>query len=112
MTSRSNRRGHRAAARGFMDRAGEKLGDAAVAPVVHVQLVRRQERAERNVFGQPPVTHHGEPLEQVDVGFLGGEVDQIDHAVDVVLGDHLGRILRIDQHHVHAGLAQPLEAVA
>ena len=98
--------------RGLMDRPGQEPGDAAIAPVVHVQLVRRDERAERKVFGQPPIAHHGEPLEQIDVGFFGREVDQIDHAIGVVLGDHFGCVLRIDQHNIQARLAQTLETVA
>ena len=94
-----------------MDRVGEEPGNTAIAPVVHVQFVRRGENAERKPFGEIPVAHHREALEQIDVGFLGGQMNEVDHAVDVMLGDDLRRILRVDQHHVGAGLAQLHEAV-
>ena len=80
-----------------MDRHGEELGGAAVAPVVHVQLVRRHERAERNFLCQPPVAHHSEALEEVDVGlglgsrrfgafqFYGGGVY---HNADITIKDN------------------------
>ena len=48
----------------------------------------------------------------IDVGLLGRKVDQIDHSIDVVLGDDLGCVLRIDQHNVRARFAQTLEALA
>jgi hypothetical protein len=39
--------------------AGEDLGDAAVTPVVHMEVVRRDEGLEGNAGGLPPVLHHG-----------------------------------------------------
>ena len=66
--------------RGFGDGVGEKLGDAAIAPVVHVQPVGRDERFERNVLNFVPIAHDREAVEQVDVFLLGGHGDLIFHA--------------------------------
>ena len=52
-----------------------------------------------------PALHHVEAGEQIDVLLLRGRRDQFDHALGFRLGDHLGRKLRIDQHHVGAGRA-------
>ena len=48
---------YRHACRGFRNRARQKLGDATIAPVVHMEFVRRQESAEREVFRQAPIAH-------------------------------------------------------
>ena len=48
---------YRHARRGFRNRAGQKLGDATIAPVVHVEFVLRQESAEREAFRQAPIAH-------------------------------------------------------
>ena len=41
---------YRHARRRFRNRAAQKLGDATIAPVVHVKFVLRQESAEREAF--------------------------------------------------------------
>jgi hypothetical protein len=49
------------------DGGGEQLGDAGVAPVVHVQAVLDDEVVERDVFDRPPVAHDGVAAEHRDV---------------------------------------------
>ena len=101
--------GRRAASR---DREPEALGQARVAPVVHVQAVGRHEGLELYVIGVAPAPHHVEAREQIDVFLLGGDGDQLDHVRGFRLDDHLGRELRIDQHDVGAGRADFFDAGA
>src|SRR5262245_3438670 len=54
--------GHVAAA-GIDDGVGEQLGDAVVAPVVHVQPVARGELLERDAACDAPVAHDGVAVE-------------------------------------------------
>ena len=62
------------------DRAREQLRHAAIAPVVHVQRVRRDESLERNMLDFVPVAHQREPIEQIDALLLGGKRNLIFHA--------------------------------
>ncbi len=89
----------------FGDRGGEQLRHAGIAPVVHVQFVRRDEGVERHVLNVVPVAHHREAVEQIDILFLGGDCNLIFHAGRLGLGQHPRRKLHVDQHHIGAGLA-------
>ena len=90
----------------------ETLGQAGIAPVIHVQPVGRHERLERHVVVVAPAPHHLEAAEQVDVLLLRGGGDQLDHVLGFRLRDHFRRELRIDQHDIGAGGADFVEAIA
>src|SRR6185436_6079525 len=54
----------------FGNRARKELGNAAVATVVHMQLVGRKEFVVGDFRHLPPIAHHGEALEQGHIFFL------------------------------------------
>ena len=103
----------RQAGRRVRDRGAHGARDAGVAPVVHVEFVLRQEFIEGQLLLLAPVPHQLEAAEQIDVGALGGLRDQIDNELRPLMAaaQHLGRVLRIDQHDVGTGRpAQMLDA--
>ena len=51
----------------------EELGDAGIAPVVHVQFVRRDEGLERHMPNLVPIAHDREAAKQIDILLLGGD---------------------------------------
>src|SRR5471030_3242730 len=74
----------------------QNLGDAAVAPIIHVQIIRRDESSEWNPGYFAPVLHYGEAAEQIHTVLLGEASDEVDHAFRLSLRNSLGRKLRID----------------
>ena len=80
----------------------ETLGQAGIAPVVHVQPVGRHERR-RTPCGRRRASAASRRSGGTDRRSpLRGGGDQLDHARGFRLGDHLRRELRIDQHDVGA----------
>ena len=59
------------------DRPRQKLCHAGVAPVVHMQLIGRDERLERHMLHIVPVAHDRETVEQIDAVRLRGAADRI-----------------------------------
>jgi hypothetical protein len=98
--------------RGFGDGRAEKLGDASVAPVVHVEAVGRHESVERQMLHVVPIAHHGEAPEEIDIFLLRGERNLLDHAGRFRFGEHRRRELWIDQDHVGPGILEFLDALA
>ena len=80
----------------------ERFGEAGVAPVVHVQPIRRHKRFERQMFSLVPMPHQVEAAKMTNTRRLRGGGNQRHHIVCVSLGDDLGRVLRINQHDVGA----------
>ena len=52
-----------------------------------------------------PVAHHFETAEQIDIFPLGRRGDERNHGLGVGFGDHLRRILWIDEHDIGADRA-------
>src|SRR5262245_18938782 len=61
------------------DGVGQRFGETAVAPIVHVKPVRRKECLERESLMLVPIAHEGEAMKHVDFFLRGGARDQIDH---------------------------------
>ena len=80
------------------DGVGERFGETAVTPVVHVQPVRRKECLERESLVLVPIAHEAEAMKYVDPLLRGGVRDQIDHVAGLGPSNDLRRVLRIDQH--------------
>src|SRR5215467_6866952 len=64
----------------FRDGSAKQLGEAGIAPVIHVQAILRHEHIKRKMLGVMPVAHHGEALEQIDILFFRGDRNLLDHA--------------------------------
>src|SRR5207245_10233672 len=73
-------RGRGGPARGLGDRHSERVGEAGVTPIVHVQPVRRDEGVEWQVLGLVPVPHQIEAMKKTDMLPLRGRGDERDHA--------------------------------
>ena len=86
------------------------LGQAGIAPVVHVEPVSRHERFEGQFLGIVPPAHHGEAVEQADLFLLGDFRQQRHHVIGGRLRDHPRRELRIDENDVGADRLQPRNA--
>src|SRR5215813_13556593 len=84
------------------DRIRQRFGETAVAPVVHMQAIRRERYLERDAVDVVPVPHEGEAVKHVDVLLLGRARNELDHVRNFRLCDHLRRELRIDQNHIGA----------
>src|SRR5262249_32333557 len=82
------------------DRARQRIGEAAIAPVIHMQAVRREECFEGHAGDVVPVPHQGEAVKQADVLLLGGGRDPIDHVFYIGLDNDPRRELRVDQHDI------------
>src|SRR5262245_29467115 len=82
---------------------GERFGETAVPPVVHVKPIRRKECLERESLVLVPIAHEGEAMKYVDLLLRSDARDQIDHVADLGSSNDLRRVLRIDQHGVSAG---------
>jgi hypothetical protein len=106
-----NRRGSNWSRGGLRDSSAEQLSQASIAPVIHVQAVRRYKNIEGKMLHVMPIAHHRETLEQVDIFLLRGERNLLDHAFGFRLGNHGRRKLRIDQDYVAAGSFELLDAV-
>ena len=89
----------------------ERLGEAAIAPVVHVQPVGDTNVSNGRCSTSMPMPHQLEAVKHADMLGLGGRGDQRHHAVAIGFGDDPRRILRIDQHDVGAACLQPQQAL-
>src|SRR5439155_25482468 len=73
------------------DGVGERFGETAVAPSVHVKSVRREECFERNSLVLVPMAHEGEAMKYVDLLLRGGARGQLDHMLDLALSNDFRR---------------------
>src|SRR6516162_7964314 len=71
------------------DRIRQRFGETAVAPVVHMQAIRREKYLERDAVDVVPVPHEGEAAKHVDVPLLGRARNELDHVCNFRLCDHL-----------------------
>src|SRR6476646_9078266 len=98
---RSNRSGG-GPLRSLGDRETEPFGETGVAPVIHVQPIRRYERFERQMFSLVPMPHQIEAAKMINALLPCGGGNQRHHLVCVSLGNDPGHVLRINQHDVGA----------
>src|SRR5262245_2448075 len=84
------------------DRIHQRFGETVVAPVVHMQQIRRQEYLERDAVNVVPVPHEREAVKHVDVLLLGRTRNELDHVCTFRPREHLRRELRIDQNDIGA----------
>src|SRR5262245_60137159 len=73
--------------RSLGNRQTEPFGEAGVAPVIHVQPVRRYEPFERQMFSLVPMPHQIEAAKMIDALLLCDGGNQRHHLVCVSLGD-------------------------
>jgi lysophospholipase L1-like esterase len=85
------------------DVVAEQLGEAGIAPIVHVQAVGDDKAVDRQRLLLVPVAHHLKAREHADMAEMSDPAKQSDDPARAlrVLG-HARRILRIDQHHIAA----------
>src|SRR5215510_9004618 len=80
-----------------------------MAPVVHMQSVRGEERLERDSLPLVPMAHERKAMKHVDLLLRRGARDQIDHVFDLGLRNDLRRELRGDHNNVHAACRSELK---
>ena len=98
--------------RSLGDRETEPFGETGVAPVIHVQPIRRYERFERQMFSLVPMPHQIEATKMINALFLCGGGNQRHHVVCVSLGDDPGHVLRINQDDIGASRLKTRQSLA
>src|SRR3954466_253126 len=78
--------------RSLGNRETEPFGEAGVAPVIHVQPIRRYEPFERQMFILVPMPHQIEAAKMTNALVLCGGGNQRHHVVCVSLGDDPGHV--------------------
>ena len=76
--------------RSLGDRETEPFGETGVAPVIHVQPIRRYERFERQMFSLVPMPHQIEATKMINALLLRGGGNQRHHVVYMSLAMTLG----------------------
>src|SRR6476620_9191243 len=98
--------------RSLGNRETEPFGEAGVAPVIHVQPIRRYEPFERQMFILVPMPHQIEAAKMINALLLRGGGSQRHNVVYMSLGDDPGNILRINQHDVGASRLKTCQSLA
>src|SRR5262245_13334789 len=65
------------------DRTHQRIGETVVAPVVHMQPIRRQEYLEGDAVNVVPVPHEREAVKHVDVLLLGRTRNELDNVCNI-----------------------------
>jgi hypothetical protein len=91
---------------GGREAVGEQAGDAAVAQVVEMQAIARDDVIHPVLAARDPVLHNGEPSEHLHLRVVSRHTDRVDHPRARGPCEDPRRELRIHQHDVQA---RPLE---